>query len=127
VVAALLAWHPAHAVARRALRQVSALPAPVVLETFSVLTRLPAPHRITPADAGRAVGALSLPVLGLPVGAPMDVVASLAAAGLGGGATYDALVAVTAKEHGHTLLTFDRRAGRTYEVIDAPFTVLTAA
>ena len=38
-------------------------------------------------------------------------------AGLSGGALYDALIAATAREHGATLLSADRRAREAYEAI----------
>jgi len=38
-------------------------------------------------------------------------------AGLRGGALYDALIAATAREHGATLLSADRRAREAYEAI----------
>jgi predicted nucleic acid-binding protein len=40
-------------------------------------------------------------------------------AGLRGGALYDALIAATAREHGATLLSADRRAREAYEAIGA--------
>ncbi len=117
VVAALSTWHPDHAAARRALKAADALPAPVLTETYSVLTRLPSPHRIAPRVAGEAVLALGLEVVGLsPVGA-RAVITTLAAAGVGGGATYDGLVAATAREHDCALVSLDRRAARTYELL----------
>lgn len=56
-VAAVCAWHEKHAattVVIDALLDSGAalvLPSHAVLESYSVLTRLPAPHRLTPADA----------------------------------------------------------------------------
>jgi predicted nucleic acid-binding protein len=44
--------------------------------------------------------------------------------GVTGGSTYDALVAVTAKHAGVRLLTRDRRATRTYELIGVDFELL---
>lgn len=49
VVAAFATWHEGHASALAAMkRQPPRLPAHVGLETFSVLTRLPPPHRARP-------------------------------------------------------------------------------
>ncbi len=117
LVPALLSWHPGHAAARKALSDVDRLPAHVLLETYSVLTRLPAPHRIAPADAGAAIDALGTGLLNLPPRAHRALVAALAAGNIRGGATYDALVAATARHHGLTLLTRDRRARATYDLI----------
>jgi predicted nucleic acid-binding protein len=61
VVAALLGWHEAHEPARRALERGLAaerivMPAPALLEAYAVMTRLPSPHRIRPADAAALLG-----------------------------------------------------------------------
>lgn len=52
LVPALVAWHSEHRETRSAVEELDAVPAHVLLETFSVLTRLPSPHRFTAADAG---------------------------------------------------------------------------
>ncbi|HYN30821.1 MAG TPA: PIN domain-containing protein [Dermatophilaceae bacterium] len=120
LIAALLQWHPRHQVARAALRtRVQALPAHVVVECFSVLTRLPAPHRLSAADSGAALAGLRLPLLTLPADGHLRLVQDLARAGIRGGATYDGLVAATARHHDATLLTADRRARATYEAVGA--------
>jgi hypothetical protein len=48
----------------------------------------------------------------------------LAGAGVVGGASYDALVALEAEAHGQTLLTLDRRAHTTYQRLGIAFEVL---
>lgn len=115
VVAALLAWHPLHHEAATALRDARGLVAHVLLETYSVLTRLPAPHRVDAALAGRALANLTVPVLELPGPEQAALVASLPALGVRGGATYDALVAATARHHEVLLVSADLRARRVYE------------
>ena len=55
LVPALLSWHPAHEECRAAVVEVAVLPSHVFLETYSVLTRLPAPHRVAARDAAAAV------------------------------------------------------------------------
>lgn len=117
LVPALVAWHPEHHATRSALGELDAIPAHVVLETFSVLTRLPTPHRFTAADAGALVGAIGLPIIGLPAGDHLDLVGELVLGGIHGGATYDALVAATARHHGAELITRDRRARHTYDTL----------
>ncbi len=53
-VAAFLSWHERHAMARTAvLSGIVGVPAHVLAETYSVLTRLPAGHRVS-ADAAMA-------------------------------------------------------------------------
>lgn len=115
LIPALLQWHPRHEPAQAALRRTVAIPAHVHAETFSVMTRLPDSRRPTPAIAERVLTRLGRPLLELPAAAYTDVVVRLAAAGIGGGAVYDAIVAATAREHDHLLLTADTRARATYD------------
>ena len=57
LVAALLGWHEHHVAAFRVLDAVLAadddlvLPVHALIETYAVLTRLPAPHRLSPKAA----------------------------------------------------------------------------
>ncbi|MEX0427861.1 PIN domain-containing protein [Nocardioides sp. DS6] len=44
--------------------------------------------------------------------------------GVGGGATYDALIAATAQHHEHRLLTADRRARATYDALGVDYEVV---
>lgn len=117
----LVAWHPDHTDSRRAMRDVTVVPAHVLLETYSVLTRLPPRQRITPDDAAAAIAALGLEVVALSAAEHQQLVARLAAAGIGGGAVYDALVGATAREHGRTLVTRDVRARATYDAMGVRF------
>src|SRR5690625_3303694 len=67
LVPAMVTWHPRHEDSRRTVTEtVTALPSHVLVETYSVLTRLPAPHRLSPAVAGKAVSGIGLEVLTLP-------------------------------------------------------------
>ena len=121
-MAALLAWHEAHEPARQAARG-GAIPAHAVVESYSVLTRLAAPHRLAPDVASSLLGGwfpagrLLLPSTGLVA----SLVARLADAGIGGGAAYDALVGLTAAEHGAELRTRDQRAAVTYDALSVPY------
>jgi toxin FitB len=122
MVPALVAWHPEHAAARRALADVvTAIPAHVLLESFSVLTRLPAPHRIAASDAAAVLDAMvdaaGLAPIVLPAEEHRRLVSTLAAHGVRGGAVYDGLVGATARHHDLELLTRDRRARTTYEAL----------
>lgn len=124
LVAALAVWHEDHAASRRALAEVRSVPAHVLIECYSVLTRLPAGHRIAPAMAGDAIGALSWKVVDLPDADKPALIAECAASEISGGAVYDALVGATARHHGLTLLTRDRRALRTYEALGVGFELM---
>ena len=122
VVAGLASWHEAHPAARAALAQRPRLPAHVALEAYSVLTRLPPPHRF-PARLVTELIAAHFP--GAPLTLPGRQQASLIALaverGITGGAIYDALVAATAKHSNATLLTRDLRAIPVYERLGAAF------
>ncbi|TWS24017.1 type II toxin-antitoxin system VapC family toxin [Tsukamurella sputi] len=118
---ALLSWHHAHTRCAFALAQQEfAVPAHVLMETFSVLTRLPG-NRISPEGAAALIAGVDAPLIDLPACEHRRVIAALGARGIGGGATYDALVAATAAHHGMTLLTSDLRAPRTYEAVGSTY------
>jgi toxin FitB len=125
-IAALLSDHPAHQVASDALATCKTTIAHVAAETYSVLTRLPAPHRAE-ASTAAAVLAERLPSVHVTLEASShaDAPARLAAAGISGGATYDGLIALTAIEHDLELLSRDRRAARTYRTLGVRFQLLT--
>jgi len=56
IIAGVLGWHEHHLPALTALQRGFeharvVVPGPALIETYSVLTRLPSPHRLSPADA----------------------------------------------------------------------------
>jgi predicted nucleic acid-binding protein len=116
VVAAFASWHDKHDSARRALDGGLRLPEHCALETYSVLARLPPPHR-APAEVVRdfLVARFPEPLLRLSPKGYRDFIASLPAREVSGGAAYDALVAAVTAEHGCELVTCDRRAAPVYE------------
>lgn len=124
LVAALLSWNPGHQAARAAISGVKVIPAHVLLETYSVLTRLPAPHRLGSDAASAAIGGLPFDVCTLPDDQHQDLVRSLAGAGVRGGAVYDGLIGATAAHHTLRLLTRDSRARPTYDAVGANYSVL---
>lgn len=86
-------------------------------ETYSVLTRLPGGSRLAPGDAVRLIDErFGAPLLLGPETAPRlpQILSELAIAG---GAVYDAMVALAAREHGASLATRDARARITYEKV----------
>lgn len=125
VVAALLGWHEAHEQALDAARG-GGIPAHALLESYSVLTRLPAPHRLAPDVVSSLIAGWFPPErIFVPSAAlARSVVGRLAAAGIGGGASYDALVGLTAAEHGAELRTRDRRAAVTYDALSVPHSLV---
>ena len=116
VVAAFASWHESHEAARRALDGGLRLIDHCALETYSVLTRLPPPHRSS-GDVVRDFLAARFPqpLLRLSGSACKSFILDLADRGVTGGAAYDALVAATAAGCGADLVTCDRRALTVYE------------
>lgn len=117
MVAAVCAWHEHHDAAETEIgnrlrdRQRLLVAAPAVTEAYSVLTRLPPPHRLSPADAltlldanfirpGRMVALTASGYRALLRRAPEE--------GLAGGRVYDAVIARCAlKANSAALLTFN--------------------
>ena len=117
MVAAVCAWHEHHDQARveieRRLHDAETLlvAAPALVEAYSVLTRLPPPHRLSAADAltlletnfmspGKIVALDARSYRALLRRAPRN--------GIAGGRTYDAIIAECARRtRGTTLLTFN--------------------
>lgn len=93
-------------------------------ETFSVLTRLPPPARRTPTTVARLLAATFPHSRFLSPEAGASLFAHLAAAGIAGGAVYDALVGAVAAEHRLVLATRDRRALDTYRALDVRVEIL---
>lgn len=116
VVAAFASWHEMHQPARQALDAGLRLPEHCALETYSVLTRLPAPHR-APGGVVRDFIAARFPepFLRLSPAGYRAFLLGLWEREVTGGAAYDALVAATAAGHSAELLTCDRRASVVYE------------
>lgn len=116
LVAAVCGWHRHHDATRREIERRNAAGEKLVLaahslaETFSVLTRLPEPHRMRPEDALALIEANWARTRLVALEAP-DYRSTLRLcrdAGIGGGAVYDALIAACArKARVRTLVTWD--------------------
>lgn len=120
VVAAFASWHELHGPARTALDRGARLPAHAALETYSVLTRMPAPHRAPPQLVLTFLAArFPEPYLALESDEFRAFLHELGPRRIAGAASYDALIAAIAKEAGATLLSCDRRASATYERLQA--------
>lgn len=124
-VAAFGEWHELNERAVEVLDQGAALPAHALLETYSVLTGFPPPHR-APADVvvawleDRFEAILPSP----EVSDQRDLVRRLATLGRAGGSVYDAIIGLTAQRAGATLVSADRRAVPVYEALGIPFELL---
>ena len=116
VIAAFASWHDSHVAARNALDEDPQLIEHCALETYSVLTRLPPPHRVSGSLVRDFLKArFTQSYLRLSASAFKAFILELPDRGIAGGSTYDALVAATAANCGAELFTCDRRALPIYE------------
>ena len=105
--------------------QELALSGHALAETYSVLTRLPGDARLAPADAARLLNARFSPPLVLRGSRTRKLPDTLSRLGIAGGAVYDALVALAAKDHGAALATRDARPRGTYDAVGVTVIVVT--
>ncbi len=125
IVAAFASWHERHDTARQVMREPVEVAAHSLVESYSVLTRMPAPFRAPPQVvftflADRFAG----PALELPAAATLTLLGVLSQQSVVGGAVYDALIGATAISGGCVLVTFDERAARSYQAVGCPFQLL---
>jgi toxin FitB len=97
--------------------QELALSGHALAETYSVLTRLPGDARLAADDAARLLDTRFMTPLVLSGEQAQKVHSTLSQIGIAGGAVYDALVALAAREHGAPLATRDARARGTYDAV----------
>ena len=119
MVAAVCTWHEHHAAAAAGIErrldrgERLAVAAHALVETYAVLTRLPAPHRLAPDDAWTLVKANFVEtaiVVALSGPTHIALLGRLAKHGIGGGRSYDALIAMCASQGKvNALLTFNPR------------------
>lgn len=119
MVAAVCTWHERHVAAvggieRRLDRgERLSVAAHALVETYAVLTRLPAPHRLAAGDAWALVKANfveSATVVALNGQAHVTLLGRLATLGIAGGRSYDAVIAACARQAKvDALLTFNPR------------------
>lgn len=106
LVAAVLPQHEHHVATlselsrRRAAGHEFLMAAPALFEAYAVLTRLPPPHRLAPADAASVLDrnwgeSETLALTGVE---SWRLMRQLAAAGIAGGRAYDAAIAACAKK-----------------------------
>ncbi|MFS0894857.1 PIN domain-containing protein [Microbacterium sp. 179-I 3D3 NHS] len=110
--------HPAHRAARDATRGLTrGLAGHALVETYSVLTRLPGDARLSPGLAAQVIARAFPASVSLPTEDALNAVATFADAGIAGAAVYDGLVALAARAAGKPLLSCDRRAIPTYAAL----------
>lgn len=124
----LVASHQAHAgVASWATGRALSLSGHALVETYSVLTRLPGDARVTPADAVQLIDDNFPEHLALPSDRVAAIHRELARHGVSGGASYDGMVGLAARDHGAILATRDARARSTYEAMGVLVEVIVGA
>jgi len=126
-VAAALPWHASHRSAAATLPSKAPLIAHVAVQSFSVLTSLPSPARF-PAWAARRYIAetFEFPPVALPPDSYKELLDLVAEEGIVGGAVYDAVVAVTARTLGASIVSLDRRAASTYSRLGVDYRMIDA-
>ncbi len=106
LVATVSAWHEHHhSVWRELTNRLAAgeemvVPLPALTEAFSVLTRMPKPQRMNPQDAWMSLEAsfvVTSRIYAIDGGAGTAFLARSAAAGVGGGRIYDAIIGECAR------------------------------
>jgi predicted nucleic acid-binding protein len=121
-VALVVADHDHHGATMEAVGDRSiGLAGHAVFETYSVLTRLPAPLRRTPSAVERLMTTSFAAPCFLSAEGAARLMAELTGRGITGGAVYDALVGAAAAEHGIVLMTRDRRAVDVYRALEVDY------
>ncbi|MFL6083300.1 MAG: hypothetical protein ACJ74F_08825 [Mycobacterium sp.] len=92
-----------------------------MFETYSVLTRLPLPLRLSADQAGSVLSAAFPQDCWLDETGTRDVRERLAGLDIVGGSVYDALVGQARVTNHRTLLTRDHRAERTYRSLGVEY------
>lgn len=126
IVAALLGWHEEHEPARKALERSLAaerviLPAPTLMEAYAVMTRLPSPHRLSPADAAALLRDtfMGVDTVALDGGEIWRLLDDLEAKQVAGGRSYDGHILACARKAGaRKLLTLNDRDFKAFEAPD---------
>lgn len=100
------------------------LAGPAAFETFSVLTRLPAPLRRPPHVVAKLLAENFPESRHLSPARAEKLIETLGKSNIAGGSVYDALIAATALEHNLKLATRDQRALVTYRTLHVDVEVL---
>lgn len=123
----LVASHTAHdVVSAWATDRKLAISGHALAETYAVLTRLPGGARVSSDDTVTLIDANFDRRLTVPDRLAGQVHREFTRLGVLGGATYDGLVALAAREAGATLVTRDARARGTYDAVGVPVLVIAA-
>lgn len=117
MIAIVCSWHEHHERAtsemqhRVSRREKMVVAAPALVETYSVLTRLPPPYRLSPAVAWTLIEnnfVNSVRIVALDAKRYLDLLRDAPGGGMAGGRVYDGVIAsCAAKARANTLLTFN--------------------
>lgn len=117
MVAAVCTWHEGHEssakeiIGRLRRGEEVIVAAPALIEAYSVLTRLPSPHRLSPEDALALLAANFISggkVISLSTARYVNLLRRAPSLGISGGRVYDAVIAQCAIEgKAETLLTLN--------------------
>lgn len=117
--------NPFHRAAKaRLLRCRRGMSGHAAVELLSVLTRLPAPQRLSPVAALRLQETNFPESRFLSAADTKGLLRELAQAGLAGGSIYDGLVGAAARKHRLPLISCDRRAEPTYLLLGVDYELL---
>jgi predicted nucleic acid-binding protein len=118
VVAGLLSWHVHHEAASTQLiallesQSEIVLPLPALVEAYSVMTRMPPPHRLGPKDALEILESSlrrRVTLVGLDGDEGWKLLQDISQRSITGGTVYDGLILACALKGGaRRLLTFNR-------------------
>lgn len=119
MVAAVCRWHEHHAAAVTEINRrfddgaKLVVAAPALVECYAVLTRLPAPHRLSPGDAWALIESNFIKpatVVALTGRVYVTLLRRIAKEAIAGGRTYDAIIAECAyRARAEALLTLNPR------------------
>ncbi len=125
VIAALSPWHESREIAAQYCRDDAYVPAHCLIESYSVLTRMPQPLQISGKVAAKALTLQwDLRKLVLSEESHASMLSDFAQAGVVGGSTYDGPVALTVRAFECSLFPLDRRAERTYRRLGVDHTII---
>jgi predicted nucleic acid-binding protein len=96
-----------------------------LVETYSVLTRLPGTLRLEAVDAARLLSSRFTTPLLLGPETASRIPEVLSERSIAGAAVYDALIGLTAVEHNVRLATRDGRARATYDAVGASVEIVS--
>ena len=122
IIPAIASWHEVHVHARQRVGKINIAIGHSLSETYSTLTRMPIrvrhlPELVIAYFERQFVHEIPLPPY-------LESIKELQRCGVAGGATYDGLISLAARNVGMKLLSLDRRAIPTYEAVGVEFEIL---